>query len=336
MIQKLKIALPTGSLNDTARGNTNEFFKTAGYDIEGYEPKKETKPIVLNQPFFDVTADRPQDMPRALSSGIYDVAILGSDWKVESREELVEVLDLKYGNVRIVAAQKPDEKATGLDSLLWRYSSDFSVSTEYPTIAADYVKGSETYKKLFGNADPVIVYSKDQRKGTNLRVKIFPSAGRTEMKIVNSSANLIVEAAQTGETIRRAGLVEIDEIMKSSARLYATKATLDDGWKRGQIEGLAAMLYGAVRAREDYFLVAMNVPEEKMGVVAAYLKKEGLCGKEPTVSMPFGGNVAVEAMIPKAVYPKTIGDLLRLKADDIINITTGQIVKPFTYGDERK
>src|SRR3989338_6692483 len=127
-MNQIKLGLPKGSLNTRGRGNTQEVFMDAGYDIQGYEPGNESdkRLYLANDPEIIAFLTRPQSAPVELSRQLLDIAIVGEDWvseeSVNSKENGIRRIgDLEYGRTRLVIAV-PDN--TSYESL-----SDFFQSS---------------------------------------------------------------------------------------------------------------------------------------------------------------------------------------------------------------
>ncbi len=334
--QLLYLRLPTGSLNNPERGNTEELFRKAQYEIVGYTPGKE-KPrpgIICKPPIFYVRIDKPKNMPRALGNNSSDVAIFGNDDYEEIGIPLVEVCNLDYGNVTIVAAVMADLKIKGerietLDQLIkLKFSANepVKVSTEFPQSAARYIAGNTTLRTILGyglgpnddarmRAAIEIVPLNAAGPVTRKPIQIYVSDGKTELQLYDDNERLIVDTSQTGEGLRQNGARVIETIGKSSARLYTTRTALKDGWKAEQINDLANNLMGVVNARGK-LMVKMNVATAQLEGLINYLVQKGYCGKQPTITM-FGEYSAVETLIPKLDFLAASAAIRRLGADDI-------------------
>jgi ATP phosphoribosyltransferase len=314
----VKFALPVGSLNNVQRGNTGELLADSGFDIIGYEPNNEVnKPKFENDSWIEAFVDRPQNMPYALSQGIYDLAIFGSDWAKELQlagVNNVKVSDLDYGRVKIVVATRADSPIKSLKELV-NSSRPVRIRTEYINIAKDAVKKA---------CQPDVGIFTTAYRDAPARVMIEQSYGRTEVGMLNSSSvDAIVEATQTGSSLRKAGLKPIEKIFSSSAGLYASAMAMNRP-QRKKIEEIADLLHGAVRSR-SFEYVTFNVEEQNLPSIGAYLKEKKYVAKRPTVSI-YDGNAVVSTLLPKRNYPLIIAELLQLGADDIVRLPARQIV----------
>jgi ATP phosphoribosyltransferase len=124
-----------------------------------------------------------------------------------------EPLDLGFGNCKLVVAGKPDVAARGYNPL-----SVARVATKYPHVAAEYF----------------------QQRG--IPVEIITLSGSVEIAPALGLADHIVDLVQTGRTLRENGLVIIDTIAQSTARLIINRASYH--LKRGAV----AELIGSLRA----------------------------------------------------------------------------------------
>ena len=62
-------------------------------------------------------------------------------------------------------------------------------------------------------------------------------------------ADAIVEATETGSTLRANRLRILDTVMESNTQLIANEAALADAWKRTKIENIALLLRAAIEAQ---------------------------------------------------------------------------------------
>lgn len=78
---------------------------------------------------------------------------------------------------------------------------------------------NEVYQELYGDSVP-FVQVRGLTDGDNKKVQVINSDGATEVYIAKG-ADLIVDNTQTGSSLKKAGLKEIETIVHSSAGLYA-------------------------------------------------------------------------------------------------------------------
>jgi ATP phosphoribosyltransferase len=139
-----------------------------------------------------------------------------------------------------------------------------------------------------------------------VRVKVEFSWGATEVK-PPMLADAIVEATETGSTLRANRLRIVDTVIESNTQLIANPAALDDAWKRMRLENLALLLRAAIEAHGRVGLM-LNVERASLGGILSLLPAL----RRPTVSpLADDGWVAVKTILEE----KTARDLIpRLKA----------------------
>jgi ATP phosphoribosyltransferase len=273
-MDKVKFAIPAGSLAKA----TSEFFARSGYKISGTE---RTYRPTINDPQIEMKVLRPQEIPVFVNEGLQDLGITGQDWVRENRADVEILQNLEYGKIRLVVAvpKSVGEKCTLGDFMedVWIKGKNFRVSTEYLNIASEYLKSMPSYKKRFGNTDPMIV-TPWWRKGDNSRAKIFLSFGATEAKPPEDS-DCIIDVTETGSTIDANNLKIIDTVMQSSAVLIANKKALEDPEKQEKIFDIVALLKGVVDGSKRIHIF-VNVKKENLQKLLTELPAL----KNPTIS----------------------------------------------------
>ena len=226
-MDKVKFAIPAGSLSKA----TFEIFQRSGYKVSGQE---RTYRPTINDPKIELKILRPQEIPFFVSEGLQDIGITGEDWIRETRADVEVLQNLEYGKIRLVVAvpENLSEIGTMSDIMgnVWSKGRNFRVSTEYLNIASEYIKSNPSYKKRFGDIDPIIV-TPWWRKGDNPRAKIFLSFGATEAKPPENS-DAIMDVTETGTTLEANNLKIVETVMKSAAVLIANRKALEDPDKR--------------------------------------------------------------------------------------------------------
>lgn len=240
-MEKVKFAIPAGSLAKA----TFEILQRSGYKVSGQE---RTYRPAINDPKIDLKILRPQEIPVFVSEGLQDIGITGQDWIRETRTDVETLQDLEYGKISlIVAVPKNVSETTSISDFMeevWSKGKNFRVSTEYLNIAAEYIKSKPTYRKRFGDSEPLIV-TPWWKKGDNPRAKIFLSFGATEAKPPENS-DCIIDVTETGSTLDANNLKIIDTVMQSSAVLIANKNALENPEKSEKIYDILTLLKGVV------------------------------------------------------------------------------------------
>ncbi len=328
MNDKIILGLPKGSLNNVKRGNTYQLFVDAGYEVKGYEPGDESYEIeILNDEEIIAFLTRPQSTPVELNRGIIDIAIVGEDWiKEESvlREtNTIKIGDLDYGKTRLIVAVPKDSPYNNLSDL-FRANKDRKTPilcfTEYPNLTRKHIMENEAYQEIYGDASPY-VQVRGLRDGDNKKVQVINSDGATEVYIAKG-ADLIVDNTQTGSSLRKAGLKELETILHSSAGLYAGISC--DEEKMAKARMIYEQLLGAVTARK-YFDVKFNIANESIEKVSNYLVENKFCSAEPTVNQ--GSSFSqINVLIPKEHFPEMLDGIRALGASSIIRSDVKQYV----------
>ena len=277
---RLKLGIPKGSLQDA----TVQLFARAGYNI--YVNPRSYFPAI-DDPEIECMLVRAQEMARYVADGVLDAGLTGLDWVAEQAAAnghgpVVPVADLvyakqSYGKVRWVLAV-PEESAV-------RSVRDL----EGATVATELVKVTQAW------------FARQE-----VRVHVEFSWGATEVK-PPMLADAIVEATETGSTLRANRLRIVDTVIESNTQLIANPSALEDEWKRMRLENLALLLRAAIEAHGRVGLM-LNVERAALDAILELLPAL----RRPTVSpLADEGWVAVNTILEE----KTARDLIpRLKA----------------------
>jgi ATP phosphoribosyltransferase len=278
---KLKLGIPKGSLQDA----TVQLFARAGFNI--YVSTRSYFPTI-DDPEIECMLIRAQEMARYVCDGVLDAGLTGQDWIAEHKlggdvkHSLTSIADLVYakqsfGKVRWVLAAPEDSRFTS--------PKDFAGAT----IATELVRVTKAYFEQHG-----------------VSVNVEFSWGATEVK-PPVLADAIVEATETGSTLRANRLRIIDTVMESNTQLIANDSALADQWKRTKIENIALLLRAAIEAQGRVGLM-LNVRRLDLETVLALLPAL----QRPTISSLSDPDwVAVNTIIEE----RTVRDLIpRVKA----------------------
>ena len=209
---------------------TIELLNKAGILVDDYPSSSGKRRPTSNLSGVTIKVIRPQDMPLQVANGNFDLAITGKDWLTEHLNQfpaspVVELLDLKFGWVRIVAVVSNEVPVTdtgGLRQLWAGQAAPIRVASEYVNIADKYAR--DNHLGLY---------------------RIIPTWGATEA-FLTEDADLLIENTQTGSTLARNNLKIIDTLFESTARLIANKDSIADTKKRKKIESIARTLRSAL------------------------------------------------------------------------------------------
>lgn len=203
----LRVAVPKGSLNADAI----ECLAAAGLDVTGLE--RPGRQLIISNPGVDFIIVRPSDAPVFVALGAADCGICGKDSLLEAAPDVVELVDLKFGECRFVVAE-PAGAASDIEEH-YRKLGSIRVATKYPNItSAHYAK-------------------------TGVQVEIVKLHGNIELAPLTGMAERIVDITATGTTLRENNLVIVEEVMSSTARFFANTAAFRTD---ARIEKLARLL----------------------------------------------------------------------------------------------
>jgi ATP phosphoribosyltransferase len=289
----LRLAVPKGSLEKM----TFELFADADLAITR-DSTVNYKATIDDPRIAEVRILRPQEIPRYVSEGLFDLGIAGRDWIEETASDVISLGELSYSKVslrpiRIVLAVANDSP--------WQATKDLPngvrVATEYMGLTQRFLSA----------------------KGVHANVQF--SHGATEAKVPDI-VDAVVELTETGSALRAAGLRIIDELLVSHTELMANKQSYADAEKAHAMDQILTLLQGTLEARGKV-LVKLNVAAESLDAVIEKLPSM----KSPTVSKLFGDDAyAVETVVPKNVINILIPELKDLGATDIIELPLSKIV----------
>ena len=289
----LNIVLPKGSLERA----TLELFDDADLGVIR-SSDVDYRASVDDPRVAEVRILRPQEIPRYVAEGRFDLGITGRDWIEETAADVQTLTELHYSKatarpIRVVLAVAAD---SGVQSVADLPSSGLRVHTEYP----------ELTKRYFA------------RHGVDAQVTL--SYGATEAKVPDI-ADAVVEITETGRALRAAGLKVIDTILTSYTEVVANPVSVADPDKRQAMDDIMTLLNGALDARGKV-LLKVNVAGEGKDAVLAVLPS----AKSPTVNQLANGDFAIETVVEKRGINLLIPDLRAAGATDLLEIPITKIV----------
>lgn len=251
----------------------------------GYRP-------TLSVEGFETKILKPQNIVEMLHLGSRDLGFAGADWVAEKGVDLVELLDTAMDPVRVVVAALPAFAGDDLGE-----KGPFRIASEYRHLTEQWL----------------------EKRGLDARV--VRTYGATEV-FPPEDADCIIDNTATGETLKANGLVIIDEVMRSSTRLYAHPRALEVQEKRERIERLILLLRSVLDARERVML-EVNVPGDRLEAVIAVLPSM----REPTMAPLHGDQgFALKAALLRKDLPTIIPEIKAKGGSDIVVTALAQIV----------
>ena len=281
-MDKLKILLAKGRIYESVY----ELLSDVGISI--HLPDRTYFPTT-NQEDLAFQVVKPQIVSLLLANNKADMGFSGKDWVYENgcQDDVVEIMDLGFDPVRIVAAIP---EARDFDKLL---KAPVTIATEYQALSKKWVEE----KKIDGT--------------------IFRTWGTSEGFVQDnddSIAQILIDNTSTGSSLKANRLKIVDTLMESSTRMYASKTAMADPAKKQKIMELK-MLFETVLNARSRVMLEMNCAEDKFDTLIKGIPSM----KSPTVSPLFGGNgYAIKIAVKKSEVPTLLPKLQSLGATDIV------------------
>ncbi|MFZ1361607.1 MAG: ATP phosphoribosyltransferase [Candidatus Nanopelagicales bacterium] len=276
----LRIAVPNkGALGDPAKTMLQE---------AGYLRANISRELVVHDPVNDIDFFflRPRDVAIYVGAGKLDLGITGKDMLLDSGAKAKAVLGLGFA------------------------PSTFRLAVP----EADAAAGVKTIKDLSGKriATSYVGLLNERLAGAGVEAEVIKLDGAVENSVALGVADAVADVVDTGATLRKAGLVVIDEpLLESEALLIAPEAA-DEG--NGEVETFVRRIEGVIAARK-YVLVDYDIPVDLVEKATAITP--GF--ESPTVSsLQDASWAAVRAMVPKADLHPVMDDLYALGARGIL------------------
>ena len=281
-MEKLKILLAKGRIYESVY----ELLNDVGISI--HLPDRQYFPTT-NQKDLAFQVVKPQITSFLLANNKADVGFSGKDWVYENgvENEVVEIMDLGFDPVRIVAAIP---EARDFDKIL---KGKVTIATEYQNLSKKWVDS----KKVDGT--------------------IFRTWGTSEGFVQDdddSIAQILIDNTSTGSSLKANRLKIVDTLMESSTRMYASKQAMENPEKKQKIMELK-MLFETVLNARDRVMLEMNCASKDFDNLIKGIPSM----KSPTVAQLFGGDgYAVKIAVKKSEVPTLLPKLQSLGATDIV------------------
>jgi ATP phosphoribosyltransferase len=205
----ITVALPKGALlQDSIR-----LLQGVGLDFSAFLDSTHRQ-LQIQDPSGTAKAFlvRTQDVPVYVEYGQAQLGIVGYDVLREKKPQVANLIDLKFGRCRMSVAVKA--------------SSPYRSALELPPhgrVASKFIYCAREY---FHSLD--------------LPVEIVPLYGSVELGPITGMSEAIVDLVSTGRTLKENGLIEIEILYESTARLIAHPLSyrLDSGGLHNWVEQL--------------------------------------------------------------------------------------------------
>jgi ATP phosphoribosyltransferase len=289
----LSIALPKGSLGE----QTMLLFKEAGLEVK--TSFRDYTPSIKDPRISKVKILRPQEIPKYVEEGYFDLGISGWDWIKETEADVEVVAEMRYaktgaGTVKLVIAVPEDSGIERPEDI----KPESRITTEFPNLTKKY------FDKL------------------GIPVDIHFSYGASEAKVPDLM-DVVIDLTETGTTLRKNRLKIIGTIIESSTKLLANKESMRDPEKAKAIGEIKTLLLGVMEGRGKV-LLSMNVPKDRLEDIIKILPSM----KNPTVSKLWNSDYyALETVVPKDEVNILIPKLKNRGAEDILEMDIRKIVR---------
>lgn len=283
-VPPLRIALPNKGRMAPA---VHKLFGDAGMHLDDVDAESALLSRINER--YEAMFVRAKDIPAFVADGVADVGVTGWDLVRESGSALSDLLDLGLGRARLVVAARA---SAGFGSLA-DVPAELRVATSFPNLAQAFLVDR------------------------GFSVEVVGLSGSTEIAPHLGLADVIVDVVATGSTLKRNGLVELETILTSSARLVAPKAD-------PALEPLVLLLDSVVQARARRYVMA-NLPAAALDRVASVLP-----GVESPTVMPLLGNdryFAVHAVVDESSLDQAMTGLRALGGTGIVVTPMERLVR---------
>ncbi len=285
----MRIAVPNkGRLHEP----TMDLLERAGLHVEETADRQLYAETV--DPEVTVLFARAADIPAYVADDAATIGITGLDQARESGRDLVDLLDLEFGQCRLVLAAPEDGDVHQPADL-----NGGTVATEFPAITHHYLAEA------------------------GIDAEVVEVTGATELTPHVEIADAIVDITSTGTTLAVNRLVVIDEVLASSVRLFGRPTATDDP----KVQQVVTALRSVIRAEGKRYLM-MNAPRDRLPEVKEVIP--GLGGPtvmdiadnggvhDPDNDTSKNGLVAVHAVVDERAVFEVITDLKQVGATDIL------------------
>ena len=189
----MRICVPLGALFE----DSVEALGRAGLDVAPLRDAGRRLVVEATDGTTYITT-RPSDVPTYVESGAADIGIVGKDVLNERSPDVYELLDLRFGDCRMVYATREGDDPT---PAALEHLGLVRVATKYPVAATGHFTA------------------------TGRQAEVVKVNGSVELAPLVGLAHGIVDLVATGRTLRENGLVEREEIFHSSARVIANRVS---------------------------------------------------------------------------------------------------------------
>jgi ATP phosphoribosyltransferase len=192
MSRPLRIALAKGRMMDEAL----DLFSAIGAGVAAAARESRRLIVPSDDGRFEFLPVKSGDVPVYVETGVADAGVVGLDVLDEGEADVLRPLDLRFGGCALAVAAPAGAAYPHLPG------------GRTPRVATKYVESARRY---FG--------------ARGMQVELIRISGSVEVAPLLGLADWIVDLVQTGRTLEENGLVVVDTVSRSSARLIVNRAS---------------------------------------------------------------------------------------------------------------
>lgn len=280
----LRIVLPKGRIYD----KVCEILSECGLNFSAID--RNYRPLVSKEN-IEIKLLKCQNIPPLVELGHHDIGFAGLDWIKEQNSNVVNLLDLGFDPVKIIAAIPENSQIEQLKN------RPIVVVSEYENLTKKYLNQN------------------------GYQFKFIRSYGATEV-FPPEDADLIVDNTATGATLKANHLKIVSTILESTTQFIANKQAMNDPTKKIQIENILSIMQGVIQAK-NRVLLEMNCEEINLNQIVSILPSM----RSVTVSKLFKSNwYSVKSAVLLKDVPDLIVKLNIAGAKDILEIPIRKVM----------
>ncbi|MBU6079716.1 MULTISPECIES: ATP phosphoribosyltransferase [Allobacillus] len=188
-MEVIKIALAKGRLAE----KSVDLFESIGVVFSQFHEESRKLIFKSDHQQFEMILVKATDVATYVENGAADIGVAGKDTLLESEADVYEVIDLGFGKCRFAVAGKEDTDLNGMIKP--------RIASKYPKVTTDYF----------------------EQKGK--QIETIKLNGSVELAPLVGLSDAIVDIVETGGTLKENGLVVLEDMVQSSARLICNKAS---------------------------------------------------------------------------------------------------------------
>jgi ATP phosphoribosyltransferase len=263
---------------------TIELLKRAGFELKNFNERKLCADTTIGK--VNIYFIRTDEIADYVNSRIADIGITGYDTVIEKQIFVEKLLDLSYGNCKVVLA---GPKGNALND-------NITIATKFTNITKNYLRKKK------------------------ISAKIIQSNGATEIKPSLGLADFIVDITSTGSTLKQNNLVVYDTILNSNAVLIANKKSMIS--KSNEINEIVLAIKSVILAENKSYLM-FNISKE---ILKKIIKQIPCMRAPTILNTGDDKIVSVQTVVPTNDVSKIITELKSSGTTDILVMDIKRVV----------